>query len=131
MFKYIDFFGSCRLDGTDFYLISSPFLHMFDQTMSMLPFATRTDMFEAIKKADAKASDAYAFLATLLAEHYAVGARAQLRTLWVAHVREKLLEDDGGLLESGAGEGLRVSSGSVCNWAPTPPNSPRADGGPA
>jgi hypothetical protein len=67
MYKYIEYFCCCRLDGTDFYLISSPFLHMFEQTMSMLPFATRTDMFEAIKKADAKASDVDAFLATCLA----------------------------------------------------------------
>ncbi len=43
-------------DGIDFYLISQPFLHVFDQTMSMLPFVTRTDMFEVIKKADARAS---------------------------------------------------------------------------
>ena len=47
----------------------------------MLPFATRTDMFEALKKADAKASDVDAFLATLLAEHDAAGALAQLKTI--------------------------------------------------
>jgi hypothetical protein len=57
MYKYIAHSCSCRPEGTDLYLISSPFLHMFDQTMSMLPFVTRTDMFEVIKKADARASD--------------------------------------------------------------------------
>jgi hypothetical protein len=77
MYEYVEYFCSCRPDGTDFYLISSPFLHMFDQTMSMLPFATRTDIFEAIKNADAKASDVDAFLDTLLAEHDAVGALGQ------------------------------------------------------
>ncbi len=71
---YHDFFCS---DGIDFYLISSQFLYMLDQTMPMLSFATRTDMFEAIKKADAKASDVDAFLATLLAEHDTVGARGR------------------------------------------------------
>jgi hypothetical protein len=66
MYKYIDYFCSCRPDGTGFYLISSPFLHMVDHKMFMLPFETRTDMFKAIKKADTKASDVDAFLATLL-----------------------------------------------------------------
>ena len=49
----------CRADGSDLYLISSNFLHIFDQTMSMLPFATRTDMIEAFKRADAKISEVY------------------------------------------------------------------------
>ena len=50
----------------------------------MLPFATRTDIFEALKKAAVaggttlsrgiKASGVDSFLATLLAEHYAAGA---------------------------------------------------------
>ena len=92
-------------------------MHMFDQTTSMLPFATRTDTLEAIKKANAKASYVDAFLAILLAEHNAVGARAQLKPLCVEHVREQLLEDDGAPLDSGAGEGLRESSGSVRNRA--------------
>ena len=43
--------------------------------MYMLPFATRTDMYDALKKADVKVSDLEAFLETLLAEHDAVGAR--------------------------------------------------------
>ena len=43
-------------------------------------------MFEALKKADAKASDVDAFLATLLAKHDASGAQAQLTTLWIGHV---------------------------------------------
>ena len=86
-FEYFsDFFHCYRPDGTILYLISSPLLHIFDQTMSMLPFATWTDMFEALMKADAKASDVDAFLATLLAKHDASGAQAQLTTLWIGHV---------------------------------------------
>ncbi len=84
----------------------------------MLPFVTRTDMFEAIKKADTKASDVDAFLATLLlsvlghftAEHNAVEARAQLISLWAENVSEQseqLLEDDWAPLDSGVGEGLQ------------------------
>ena len=47
----------------------------------MLPFATRTDKFEALKRADIRASEVDAFLATLLAEYNIAGARVQLRTL--------------------------------------------------
>ena len=82
-----DFFCFYRPDGSDLYLISSPLLHIFDQTMSMLPFATRTDMIEALKMADTKLSDVDSFLATLLAEHDAPGVRAQLQNLWIANVR--------------------------------------------
>ena len=38
-------------------------------------------MFEALKKANAKASDVDASLATLLAEHDVAGVRAQLKAL--------------------------------------------------
>ena len=44
-FDYLsDGFRCCRPDGSDLFLISSPLLHIFDQTMSMLPFATRKRM---------------------------------------------------------------------------------------
>ena len=89
----------CRPDGSDLYLISSHLLHIFDQTMSMLPFATRTDMIEALKRADAKISEVNSFLDTLLAEHDAAGARAQLKTLGIAHVRAVLQVDDEGSAE--------------------------------
>ena len=46
-----------------------------------------TDTFDALKKADS-------FLATLLVEHDAVGARAQLKTLWIGYVRAVLQEDE-------------------------------------
>ena len=38
-----------------------------------------------------------------LAEHDAVGARAQLKTLWIGHVRALLQEDEKALVQSGAG----------------------------
>jgi hypothetical protein len=59
------------------------------------------------------------------------GVQAQLKTLWVEHVREQLLEDDGAQSDSGAEEGRLESSGSVRNWAPTQQDSPRAEGGAA
>jgi len=56
--------------------------------MYMLPFATRTDLFDALKKADVRATDLNAFLDTLLAEHNVPAARPQLRTLWTGYLRE-------------------------------------------
>ena len=66
-------------------------------------------MFEAlktrVKRAEAKASDV-SFLATLIAEHSAVGARAQLKTLWIGQVSALLLEDEEAPVESwGGGSG--------------------------
>ena len=69
----------------------------------MLPFATRTDMFQALKKAYAEASDVDAFLATLLAKHDAAGARAQLKTLWIGHVCALFQEDEEAPEQSRAG----------------------------
>lgn len=113
----------CRPDGSDLYLISSNLLHIFDQTLSMLPFATRTDMIEALKRADAKISEVDSFLDTLLAEHNAAGARAQLKTLWIAHVRAVLhVDDEAPPAAPGAG------GAGVRNRAPTPPDSPRGAG---
>ena len=43
-------------------------------------------MFDALKKADVKASKVDSFLASLLAENDAVGSRAQLKTLWFGYV---------------------------------------------
>ena len=88
---FSDCFRCCRPDGSDLFLISSPLLHVFDQTMSKLLFATRTDMVDALKMSDTRLSDVDSFLATLLAEH---DARAQLKTLWIANVRSLLGDED-------------------------------------
>jgi hypothetical protein len=58
-------------------------------------------------------------LATLLAQHHAVGALAQLKTLWVEHVSEQLLEDDGEPLDSSAGDECR-SRAEVLITLPVP-----------
>jgi hypothetical protein len=42
------------------------------------------------------------FFTTLFAWHYAVGAQAQLETLWVEHVSKVLHEDDDVPLDSGS-----------------------------
>ena len=120
-----DLFCCCRPDGSDLYLISANLLHIFDQTMSMLPFATRTDMIEALKASDTRLSDVDAFLATLLAEHDAPGVRAQLRTLWIANVRSMLGEEDD-VAAASDGDG-RGGGGSTARRGKvtTPPDSPR------
>jgi hypothetical protein len=59
---------------------------------------------------------------------------AQLISLWAEHVSEQseqLLEDAGAPLDSGVGKGLWELSGSICNRAPTQPDSPRANSGAA
>ena len=79
-------------------------------------------MFNALKKADVKASDVDSFLpvATLLAGHDAIGARAQLKTLWIGHVRAVLQEDEEEPMASGARVGR---GGGVRARAQTPPDS--------
>jgi hypothetical protein len=76
----------------------------------MIPFAARTYMFDEIKKANAKASGVDVFMATLLSDHDAVGARAQLKTVLAGHVCELLDEDDEAPLTSGGPE-LRWAQG--------------------
>ena len=77
-------------------------------------------MIEALKKADAKMSEVDSYLDTLLAEHDAAGAPAQLKTLWIAHVRAVLQNDDEAppAAPGAGGAGVR-------DRAPNPPDSPR------
>ena len=66
---FSDCFRCCWPDGSDLFLIS-PLLHIFDQTMFMLPFAAqtgRTNIVDALKMSDTRLSDVDSFLATLLA----------------------------------------------------------------
>ena len=115
------------------YVISETLLHIFDQTMAMLPFATRTDMYEALRKTDTRAADIEIFLASfkLRAEHNMPGVQAQLKTLWLGHVKAlypEEFQDEAAARASGAG--AEVGGGAVRAEAttppPTPPGSPNA-----
>ena len=41
--------GWYRSNGEALLVVSTNLLHMFEQTMDMLPFATSTDMYEAVQ----------------------------------------------------------------------------------
>ena len=101
-------------------------LHIFDQTMSMIPFAIKTDMYEAMKRADVKVGDVNSFLASLLEEHDHPGVTAMLRNAWTKYVRDKFQDD-----EPIAGRDPRRES--VRSKADTPPPSPppEPEAGPA
>ena len=98
-------------------------------------------MIDALKMSDTRLSDVDSFL-TLLAEHDAHGARAQLKTLFIANVRSLLGDEDdaapaapaaeaGPAAEEGAGVGHGGGAVARRQVAPTPPDSPReaGDGG--
>ena len=51
-------------------------------------------MVDLLKMSDTRLSDVDSFLATVLAEHDAPGARAQLKTLWIANIRSVLGDED-------------------------------------
>jgi hypothetical protein len=115
----------CRPDGTNLYLLFFPLLHIFDQNMSMLPFATRTNMLEALKLSDTKLSDVDTFLATLLAEHDAQGVWAQLTNLWITNVCLILWEEDNTVQAEGAGPTGAGGARALHNVALTPQDSPK------
>jgi len=108
----------------DLYLpTSAKMLHIFDQTMSMIPFAIKTDMYEAMKRADVKVGDVNSFLASLLAEHEYPGVSGMLRIAWTKYVSDKFQQDDEPSVRSAP------RRESVRARAETPPPSPPADGG--
>ena len=71
-----------RPDGAALPLVSEAMLHLFDRSMSMLPFATRTDMLDALKSKDVKIATVEEFLHSLQREHGLPNVRDQLRSLW-------------------------------------------------
>ena len=71
-----------RPDGNDLFFVTPKFLHIFDFSMSMLPFAIKTDMVTALKTADCALKEHTDFMATLLEEHEMPKARTQLIELW-------------------------------------------------
>ena len=70
----------------------------------------------------AKSSDVDGFLAPLLAQHDAVGALAQLKTLWIGHVRALFQEDEVVPVQP---QGGGVRGGGVCARAHIQPDSLR------
>lgn len=114
-----------RSDGTSLDVISSQLLHMFDECMCMLPFATRTDMLDAMTKADVENKDLQDLLRDLLAEHDLPGVRVQLKTLWLRLAKDKFGDEE----EAGGGAGTGTSkpaSAPIPGKSKTPPGSPQA-----
>ena len=114
------------VDRTFLRLISPDLLHIFDQIMSLIPFATKTDMYEALKKADKRAATVDDFLAVLRQEHLMPTAFSQLKDLWTQHAAAYFPEpekDQDGTQDGG--QVTKVATASV----PTPPSSPRAASG--
>jgi hypothetical protein len=108
--------GWYRSNGEALLVVSTNLLHMFEQTMVMLPFATRTDMYEAVQNSkENKTTKLQEMLNTIRAEHDQPGVRAQLRSLWIARIRAQLDDDD----EPGA------AGAAVLGKAVTPPLSPK------
>ena len=93
---------------------------MFDEAMLMLPFATRTDMHDAMRNANGKIEPIQVILDALRAEHDAPGARGQLKTLWRKYASVKFEEED----EPAAVGGSRAPPGSMMSKATTPPAAP-------
>ena len=111
-------------------------LGMFEETMSMLPFASRADMVEAMAKVDEEKQQPTiarfnGLLATLRAEHNLPAAREQLKKLWTLRIRE-FSEEEPAQAAGGAGQAQNLGK------ALTPPPSRRpcaaadgaGDGGP-
>ena len=88
--------------------------------MSMLPFATKTDLYEALRLADCKLADVEVFLDMLKAEHNTPAARIELKNLWTKYLQVKY-----GIAPpeaQGAAPAPAPSSKAL-----TPPASPRAE----
>ena len=76
-------FAGRRPDGRDLFLLSPQVLHIFDFSMSMLPFAIKTDLVNALKSADVALKAHTDFMQLLLEELDMDKARTQLKELWV------------------------------------------------
>ena len=66
--------------GATIYLVSASLLGMFEETMGMLPFACRADMYEAMAKVDEEKQQSItqfnSLLVELREEHDKPGVRA-------------------------------------------------------
>ena len=88
----------------------------------MLPFATRTDMLDALKNKDVKIATVEEFLHSLRREHGLPNVRDQLRKLWTKYVRDLYSEED----DTDDGESARKK---IRSKALTPPPTQPAGGG--
>jgi hypothetical protein len=115
--------------GVNIYLVSASLLGMFEETMGMLPFASRADMYEAMAKVDDDARNPSiakfnSLIVELRDEHDKPGVREQLKNLWIRRIREAS-EDE----EEPSQPSVKASAcGAILGRAPTPPVSPRDDG---
>ena len=79
------------------YLVSASLLGMFEETMGMLPFTCRADMYEAMAKVDEEKQQSItqfnSLLVELREEHDKPGVRAQLKSLWIRRIREASEEE--------------------------------------
>ena len=91
----------------------------------MVPFATRTDMIDALKNADVKASAVETFLGNLLLEHSLPNSATQLRRLWVEHARDMYPVDDDDDIPKAAGGGAFGAVVATPPGSPPPPTSPK------
>ena len=91
----------------------------------MLPFATRTDMLDALKHKDVKIATVEEFLHSLQREHGLPNVRDQLRKLWTKYVRELYSEEE----DADDGESARIGTSKIRSKALTPPPTPPAGGG--
>ena len=71
-----------RPEGERVPFLSANTLHMLDQALWHLPFATRTDLETAAKKGDHSIEKRTGFLNVLLSEHSCPAAQEQLKNLW-------------------------------------------------
>ena len=107
----------CRPNGIDQYLVTPNLLHLFDFSMSMLPFAVKTDMLNAMKAADVQLKEHMEFMESLEHEHDSDQARNQLRELWATWISQHHSRDQA----AASLEVPRLAFGKI----PTPPASPK------
>jgi hypothetical protein len=105
-----------RPDGNDLFFVTPKFLHIFDFSMSMLPFAIKTDMVTALKTADCALKEHTDFMASLLEEHELPKARTQLIELWGKWIDTRY----GGQAASTSKPSIARSGARIM----TPPSSP-------
>ena len=91
----------------------------------MLPFATRTDVLDALRNKDVKIATVEGFLHSLDCEHGLPNVRNQLRRLWTKYVHESYSEEE----DADNGESARIGTSTIRSKALTPPPTPPADGG--